>query len=190
MNPLLKKIKACEICKDNLPFPPKPILNFETQARILVVGQAPGVRAHESGIPWNDASGERLRGWLGVTKEQFYNPNIFAIVPMGFCYPGKNKSGDLPPRPECAKKWMNSVHENLKNISLKILIGQYAISHFLGKQNKLISDIIQNQNYENERLFLLPHPSPRNNIWLKKNPWFDEKILPRLNAQLRCCLDK
>lgn len=190
MNPLLKKIRACTICKSHLPFPPKPILNFEPQAKILIVGQAPGAKAHESGTPWNDASGERLRNWLGVTKEQFYNPKIFAIVPMGFCYPGKGKSGDLPPRPECSEKWMKPVRESLKNIELTILIGQFAISHFLNKADEPFSDLIKNQNLKKERLFLLPHPSPRNNIWLKKNPWFEDKILPRLKTSTLPILDR
>lgn len=181
-NRLLKKIKACTLCEPHLPFQPKPILSFETQARLMIVGQAPGTKAHGSGIPWDDASGDRLRDWLGVTKEQFYNPKIFAIVPMGFCYPGKGKSGDLPPRPECSAKWMAPVLNELKNIEMTILIGAYSQAYFL-KEQKSLTDIVRDwQNFQ-PRYFVLPHPSPRNNIWLKKNAWFEKNLLPQLKEK-------
>jgi uracil-DNA glycosylase len=169
MDSLLKKIKQCQICKEFLPNAPKPILNFSSQAKILIVGQAPGIKAHDSGKPWNDASGERLRDWLGVRAAQFYDPTIFAIVPMGFCYPGKGKSGDLPPRPECANHWMHQVLAKLKNIELKILIGTYSQEFFLKNNSGQLTETVKNWKKYQPAIFPLPHPSPRNNIWLKKN---------------------
>jgi len=131
MNPLLKEILECAYCKNDLPLAPKPILSFEPGAKILIAGQAPGRRAHDTGMPWNDASGDRLREWLGVDKPVFYDPKIFAIVPMGFCYPGTGKSGDLPPRPECSRLWSDKVNGALRKIELKIVIGAYAQKHYL-----------------------------------------------------------
>nr|BFD68587.1 uracil-DNA glycosylase family protein [Bdellovibrio sp. HAGR004] len=174
---LLKKIRNCKLCKAHLPLPPRPILNFSPQARILITGQAPGIKAHDSHTPWNDASGDRLREWLGISKEDFYNPEKVAIVPMGFCYPGKGKSGDLPPRPECAKKWMNEILEHLPNIDLHLLIGNYAIQHFLPLEKAGLTEIVQNWKSFYPRHIPLPHPSPRNNLWLRKNPWFEAEVV-------------
>ena len=140
---------------------------------------------HESGIPWNDPSGDRLREWMGVTKEQFYNTKHFSIVPMGFCYPGKGKSGDLPPRPECAETWMAPILEKLPKRQITLLIGQYAQGWFLKSEKKAtLTETVKNwKNYLPE-YFVLPHPSPRNNIWLKKNPWFEKKLVPQLEKRV------
>lgn len=183
MSSLLKKIRTCTLCREHLPFEPKPILNFSREARILIVGQAPGTKAHESGTPWNDASGERLRDWLGVSKEQFYDPKLFAIVPMGFCYPGRGKSGDLPPRPECSQKWMQLILTELRNVQLIILIGGYSQAYFL-KDEMTVTDTVKNWKAYAPKYFPLPHPSPRNNIWLKKNAWFEKGLVPELKKQV------
>lgn len=189
MHKLLKEIRQCTICKEKLPLDPRPILNFSAKSKILIVGQAPGIKAHESNTPWNDASGERLRTWLSVSKEQFYNKDLFAIVPMGFCYPGKGKSGDLPPRPECSKAWMNLILAQLKNIELTVLVGTYAQTYFLGSDQ----DLTENVSSWAKVLpiyFPLPHPSPRNNIWIKKNPWFEKKVLPELKTKVSNILNE
>lgn len=185
MDPLLRKARACTLCQEFLPFDPKPILSFSKESRILVVGQAPGTKAHESGTAWNDASGERLRNWLGVTKEQFYDNRIFAIVPMGFCYPGKGKSGDLPPRPECSAKWMQLILKQLKKIELTILIGSYSQNYFLKTGSGDLTTTVKNWAMYSPQYFPLPHPSPRNNIWLAKNPWFEKSLVPQLKDMIK-----
>ncbi|MBY0371491.1 uracil-DNA glycosylase family protein [bacterium] len=185
MDSLLKKIRQCTLCEKHLPFDPKPILSFSKNSKILICGQAPGTKAHDSSTPWNDASGERLRHWLGVTKEEFYNDSLFAIVPMGFCYPGKGKSGDLPPRPECAEKWMATVLDRLSNVKLTILIGAYSQGHFLKTASGDLTDTVKRWKQYSPHQFPLPHPSPRNNIWLKKNPWFEKDLVPKLRREVR-----
>ena len=182
---LKKNIKACTLCVDYLPYAPKPIFSFSKKSKILVVGQAPGIKVHESGIPWNDASGDRLREWMQVSKEQFYDTNYFSIVPMGLCYPGKGKSGDLPPRMECAEKWMQPILGKIPQIKLTLLIGQYSQQWFLNgtKKNTLTKTVKSWKEYQ-PKYFVLPHPSPRNNIWLKKNPWFEKQLVPRLKKKV------
>ncbi|MDQ5900124.1 MAG: hypothetical protein QG624_1043, partial [Pseudomonadota bacterium] len=147
----------------------------------LIVGQAPGIRVHNTGIPWNDPSGDRLRHWTNLDKKTFYDINQIAIIPMGFCYPGTGPSGDLPPRKECASLWLAKLLAGLPNIQLTLLIGQYAQQHYLGKQAKtnLTQTVASFADYL-PTYFPLPHPSPRNNIWLKRNPWFEKFILPAL----------
>ena len=159
-------------------------------ARILIIGQAPGTKVHESGIPWNDASGIRLRTWLEMSRETFYDERRVAIVPMGFCYPGKGKSGDLPPRPECAATWHHRIWPLLPNVQLTLLIGHYAQQHRLGeRRRKTLTDTVAAfRDYAPEH-FPLPHPSPRNQLWLKKNPWFDSDALPALRKRVREVLD-
>jgi uracil-DNA glycosylase len=187
---LLSEISACTICKDFLPNAPLPVVRASENSKILVVGQAPGRLVHESGIPWNDPSGNRLREWLEVDKEQFYNPDIFALVPMGFCYPGTGDNGDFPPRKECAPQWHNQLLEAMPNIELTLLIGAYAQKYYLGKDmKKNLTETVRVSHEYYPKFVALPHPSPRNNIWMKKNPWFEKEILPLLRSATRSILD-
>jgi uracil-DNA glycosylase len=158
-------------------------------ARILIAGQAPGVRVHESGIPFNDPSGDRLRLWLGVSREQFYDPSLFAILPMGFCYPGTGKSGDLPPRPECAVHWRGKLMAQVPKLKLTLAIGQYAINwHLKQAQKPTLAETVQNWRHYWPAVLPMPHPSPRNNIWLKKNAWFEAEVVPQLQEQVKMIL--
>ncbi len=186
---LLKQIRGCEICAAHLPAGPRPVLTAHRDARVLVIGQAPGARVHASGVPWDDPSGERLRDWLGVDREAFYDERRFALVPMGFCYPGKGKSGDLPPRPECADEWHADVLRFLPGVRLTILLSQYAHARYLGERRKktLTETVRAWREYTPKRL-PLPHPSPRNNIWLRKNPWFEDEVVPYLRRRVRSVL--
>ena len=186
---LALEIRACDICKHELPLGPNPVFQASTKARILIAGQAPGIRVHESSIPFNDPSGDRLRDWLTVDRDSFYDPEKFAIIPMGFCYPGTGKSGDLPPRPECAATWRERLLATLPDIQLTLVIGQYAHKYHLGNNRKknLTETVRAWQEYQ-PNLIPLPHPSPRNNIWLKKNPWFDEDVIPVLQDKIRTLL--
>ena len=179
---LLKEVRACSVCAD-LPLGPRPVLAAARSARILIVGQAPGTRVHETGIPWNDPSGDRLRLWMDVDRDTFYDPRRIAIVPMGFCYPGKGKSGDLPPRPECAPLWHERILEALPGLRLKILAGSYAQAHYLaGRRKKTLTETVRASEDYGEGTIPLPHPSPRNNLWLRKNPWFEQRLVPRLRS--------
>ena len=184
LNRLLKEISRCEECKD-LPLGPRPVMAAHRQSKINIVGQAPGTKVHKSGVPWDDASGKTLREWLNVDASAFYNPKNFAILPMGFCYPGKGKSGDLPPRKECAPLWHKKVLEEMPALELTLLIGQYA-------QKAYLKDNARKNLTENVRAFKeflphylpLPHPSPRNRFWQKKNPWFGEEVVPFLQRRV------
>ncbi len=182
---LLREVRACQVCKAHLPFPPKPILSAAASAKILLVGQAPGRRVHETGIPWNDPSGDRLRDWMQVSRDTFYDEKRIAIVPTGFCYPGTGPGGDLPPRPECAPLWHPRLRAALPNIRLTLLIGSYAQAYYLGaRRQKTLTETVRHcQDYLPEFL-PLPHPSPRNQLWLKRNPWFAEEVLPLLRERL------
>ncbi len=183
LNSLLSEIRGCDICTDHLPAGPNPVLSAHEQARILIIGQAPGKRVHETGIPWHDPSGDRLREWLQITKAQFYDPKLVAIVPMGFCYPGKGRSGDLPPRPECSETWHAELLERMPEVRLTLLLSQYAHARYLGKRRKsTLTETVKAWQEYGPAYFPLPHPSPRNNIWLKKNPWFEQQVLPDLRA--------
>lgn len=186
LDELLTDIRACQLCASHLPLGPRPILRVAQGAKILIVGQAPGTRVHQSGIPWDDASGERLRSWLAMDKQQFYDEGQIAIIPMGFCYPGRGISGDLPPRKECAPTWLPLLQTHLGEIRTTLLIGQYAIEHYLGAARKAtLTQTVQHWQAYAPDFFPLPHPSPRNNIWLKRNPWFNAEVVPALQAHLR-----
>jgi uracil-DNA glycosylase len=181
---LLSQVRSCQVC-DGLPLGPKPILQLSASAKILIAGQAPGRITHHKGIPFDDPSGNRLREWLGVSKDEFYDASKIAIVPMGFCFPGTGKSGDLPPRKECAENWRKPVLEQLENIELTLVIGQYALDWHIadGKKTKLTDRVAAWKNYM-PNILPLPHPSPRNNLWLKRNPWFEEEVLPALKSRV------
>lgn len=183
MSKLLREIRSCTFCESELPFPPKPILQFHRSSKLLLIGQAPGVRAHHSGKPWNDASGERLREWLEIDVEKFYNPKFLSIVPMGLCYPGRGKTGDLPPRKECSVLWMDSILSHLKNLEKLILVGSYSTNHFLGAGD--LTQKIREHAVSDSHYVVLPHPSPRNNIWLRKNEWFEREALPLIRRKTR-----
>ncbi len=185
---LLEDVRACRLCEPHLPLGPNPILQIHPAARILIAGQAPGRRVHESGVPFDDPSGDRLREWLGVTHDEFYDPGKIAILPMGFCYPGTGKSGDLPPRPECAPAWRSQLLAILENLELTLVIGQYAIRSHLPASGKNLTDTVRAWRDYGGDVIPLPHPSPRNNIWLKKNPWFGESLLPHLRRATRRAL--
>lgn len=182
---LLVEVRKCRVCESSLPLGPRPVLQAGEAATILIVGQAPGVRVHNSGIPWDDASGERLRMWMGVNKDCFYDQNRTAIIPMGYCYPGRGNGGDLPPRKECAELWLNHLLEKLPHIELTLLIGLYAQRHFLGSRRKstLTETVRAWREYAPEYL-PLPHPSARNTPWFQRNPWFESELLPTLRERI------
>lgn len=181
---LLQEIKSCQICKDHLPLGPNPVVTISERSPILIIGQAPGLAVHKSGLPWNDKSGDNLRDWLGIEKEQFYNPSIFSIVPVGFCYPGKGKSGDLPPRRECSIHWHPLILQKVKP-KLILLAGLYAQQLFLGNLVKSsLTETVRNYQDYLPKFFPLPHPSPRNNIWQKRNSWFKNSVLPSLKKEI------
>ncbi|MDC0257431.1 uracil-DNA glycosylase family protein [Crocinitomicaceae bacterium] len=183
MESLLHDIQKCTICKDHLPNDPLPVVRASANSKILVVGQAPGRLVHESGIPWNDPSGNRLRDWLQVDRNLFYNPDVFALVPMGFCYPGTGTSGDYPPRKECAPQWHEQLTEAMPEIQLTLLIGAYAQKYYLGKEmKKNLTETVRATHEYYPKFVALPHPSTRNNIWMKKHPWFETEVLPLLRA--------
>ena len=185
---LLNDVKACSICKEFLPLGPRPILQFHPKAKILIAGQAPGKKVHESGVPFDDASGKRLREWLGITSDVFYDSKLISILPMGFCYPGTGKSGDLPPRLECAVEWRKKLIQKLVDIELILVIGQYAQKYHFDKRNSSLTDLVKSWRTYWPNMVPLPHPSPRNNIWLKQNPWFEAKLLPNLKKQVASVL--
>lgn len=189
MDKLIEEIKQCCACEKFLPLGPHPVVQVQPSTKILIIGQAPGTKVHKTGIPWNDPSGDRLREWLQMEKEVFYNARQIAIMPMAFCYPGKGKSGDLPPRPECAPMWHQKILENLSELQLILLIGQYAQNYYLrscgfNKKYKTLTERVFNFADCPAPFFPLPHPSPRNQIWLKKNPWFYESCIPALRSRV------
>lgn len=187
MESLLRGIRACRVCETELPLGPRPIVKASKTAKILIIGQAPGTKVHETGIPWNDPSGNRLREWMDVDSATFYDENRIAIMPMGFCYPGHiEKGGDAPPRPECAPLWHDKLKEQMSSIQLTLLVGQYAQRYYLGKRGKktLTETVRCWQEYQPDS-FVTPHPSWRSATWLKKNPWFEEEILPVMRARIK-----
>ncbi len=179
---LLGDIRACQHCAD-LPLGPRPVLQANASARLRIVGQAPGRRVHETGVPWDDASGVRLRDWLGLTPTQFYDSAKVAIVPMGFCYPGRALSGDNPPRRECAPRWHRKLDDELRGIELTVLVGHYAIDHYLADRKPSLAETIRDWERHLAAGWLpLPHPSPRNQPWLARNEWFEAELVPHVQA--------
>ena len=178
---LLAEIAGCTRCAADLPLGPRPVLRAAATARILVAGQAPGIRVHETGIPFNDPSGDRLRDWMGIDRETFYDTGRIAIVPMGFCYPGSAERGDLPPRPECARQWHPRLLPLLGRIELVLAIGAHAHRyHLRGRRKGSLTDTVRHWREYLPGVIPLPHPSPRNNGWLKQNPWFDRELVPEV----------
>ena len=182
---LLRDVRACTLCAASLPEGPRPVLQVHGLARILIAGQAPGSKVHKTGVPFDDASGDRLRHWLGVDKDAFYDEQRIALLPMGFCYPGTGKSGDLPPRPECAATWRKKILAQLPNVELTIVIGQYAqVWHLRDTAKSNLTETVAAWREYWPAVLPLPHPSPRNNIWLKRNDWFEGDVLPSLRTRV------
>jgi uracil-DNA glycosylase len=184
---LLQEIRGCRMCAADLPLGPRPVLRAARSARLMIVGQAPGTRVHETGIPWNDASGDRLRDWLAVDRDRFYDESRIAIIPMGFCYPGVDRNGgDRPPRPECARHWHPRLAPHLSAVELTLLIGGYAQKYYLGGGRRpSMTETVRHWRDCAPRFLPLPHPSWRNTAWLRKNPWFAEEILPVLRERVQ-----
>jgi uracil-DNA glycosylase len=184
---VLREARACTLCAQRLPLGPRPVLRAKAAARLLIVGQAPGTRVHETGIPWNDASGDRLRGWMGLTRETFYDDKLIAIVPIGFCYPGRNeKGGDRPPIPECAPLWHPRIVPQLAQVRLTLLVGTYAQRFYLGPEGgKTVAETVGRWRDFLPRFLPLPHPSWRTKAWEHARPWFARDLLPELRARIR-----
>ena len=181
---LLAEVRSCSRCAAHLPLGPRPVLQIDAPARILIAAQAPGRKVHQTGLPFNDPSGDRLRSWLGISREIFYDPGQVAILAMGFCYPGTGRSGDLPPRPECAWAWRRQLLAHLEGLQLTLAIGQYAQAYHLPGRATSLTETVQAWRSFWPGIIPLPHPSPRNNLWLKRNPWFAEELLPALRARV------
>ncbi len=183
---LLDRVHACDICRNHLPLGPRPVVRISATAKILIIGQAPGTRVHETGVPWDDPSGERLRAWMGLDGERFYDVSRIAIMPTGFCYPGRDpKGGDLPPRPECAPTWHGPLREHLRSVQLTLLVGMHAQAHCLGARRKrsMTETVRAWQEYAPE-IIPTPHPSWRTGIWVKKNPWFEADVVPEIRRRV------
>lgn len=190
-NELVTSVMNCRECEKHLPLGPRPVIRINPASKILIIGQAPGKAVHLSGVPWDDKSGDNLRSWLGVDKSLFYDEKSFALMPMGFCYPGTGRSGDLPPRPECAPYWHEKLIKHMKKIRLTILIGKYAQEYYLGGKQKInLTETVKVAAEFLPSFFPLPHPSPRNNIWQKKNPWFATEVVPVLRAKISSIVEK
>ena len=191
MERLLAEIRNCVICLPQLIHGVNPVLSAHKNSKIAIVGQAPGSVVHRTGIPWDDKSGERLRQWLNIDKSIFYNPEQIALIPMGFCYPGKGKTGDLPPRIECAPQWHDPLFEQMNKLELVVLIGAYAQGYYLKEKiKKTLSETVRNYTDYLPDFFVLPHPSPRNNIWMKKNPWFEKDLIPEFKIIVKELIEK
>ncbi len=183
---LTETIRACTICEEHLPLGPRPVFHLHPEARIALISQAPGRVVHENGVPWRDQSGERLRTWLGVDDALFYDSHLFAILPMGFCYPGRGKSGDLPPRPECAPAWHETALRFMPQLRLKVLIGAHAQKYYLGKKaRRNLTETVRHYKDYLPHYFPIPHPSPLNTGWLRQRPWVEEEVMPELRARIR-----
>ena len=183
---LLKAVRNCVVCEAHLPLGARPVLQVGAGARVLIVGQAPGALVHASGVPWDDASGEKLRAWMGIDKTTFYDDSQIAIIPMGYCYPGRGGGGDLPPRRECAELWLDQLLNKMPRIELTLLIGLHAQRHFLGprRQSTLTKTLLRWKDYGPDYI-PLPHPSPRNTPWFQAHPWFEQETVPMLRDRVR-----
>lgn len=189
MEELFEQIKKCRVCEDFLKDGVNPVVAASEKSKIIIIGQAPGRIVHNTGIPWNDKSGDNLRNWLQIDKTTFYDTTKIALVPMGFCFPGTGKTGDLPPRPECAPLWHEKLLNLMPNVELVLLIGQYAQKYYLGDNAKsTLTETVRNFANYLPQYFPLPHPSPRNNIWQAKNEWFQEIVLPELREKIKIIL--
>lgn len=185
---LVKDVRGCRLCESHLPMGPRPVIQVHPQAKILIAGQAPGRKVHESGVSFDDPSGNRLREWLGISREVFYDAEQIALLAMGFCYPGTGKSGDLPPRPECAPAWREQLLAHLGNVKMTLVLGQYAQAYHFGKSRMTLTERVKLwRDYWPDKV-PLPHPSPRNNLWLRKNPWFEKELLPELKDRVSTIL--
>ena len=186
---LQNEISNCRICQESLPLGANPVVQINPNAKILIAGQAPGLKVHQSNIPFNDASGNRLRDWMGIDKTIFYDDSKIAILPMGFCYPGKGKSGDLPPKKECATHWREKTLKQLKGIQFTIVIGIYATKwHFPEMEHLNLTDIVKRIHSTVSDKIVIPHPSPRNIAWFKRNPWFEQQVIPQLKRKVKVIL--
>lgn len=188
MKSLIEQVNNCDICAKHLPHSVRPVISVSKTSRILIIGQAPGRRVHETGIPWNDPSGDQLRDWLQIDKQQFYDNHSIAIMPMGFCFPGTSKSGDLAPRKECAPQWHDLLLKNMPEVKLTLLIGQYAQKYYLKESFNSVTGNVRQFKTLPSNFFPLPHPSPRNRIWQKNNPWFVTEVVPKLRLKVRSIL--
>ena len=189
LNALVREIRACRVCAPHLPHEPRPVVRVQADARILIVGQAPGRLVHETGLPWNDPSGDRLRAWMGIGRDTFYDPSNIAVAAMGFCFPGTVGGADLPPRRECAPLWRPRLLPLLKKVRLTLLVGAYAQRYHLGDAVKptLGETVRAWRDYGSDRM-PLPHPSWRNTAWLKRNPWFEDELAPELRRRVSLAL--
>jgi uracil-DNA glycosylase len=194
LSALLAEVRRCQICTPSLPLGPRPVLQCSPQARILIAGQAPGSKVHASGVPFDDASGERLRSWMGIDRSTFYDADSIALLPMGFCYPGSGKSGDLAPRPECAANWREPLMKQLTQVELTLVLGQYAQAYHFKSAACSLTERVGNWreywHHDASTMLPLPHPSPRNNRWFRKNPWFENELLPELKIRVNELLRK
>jgi uracil-DNA glycosylase len=189
LSKLLREVRACSVCAAHLPLPPRPILRASATARLLIVGQAPGIKVHNTGIPWNDPSGDRLRWWLQLSRVEFYDEAKIAIVPAGFCYPGKGRSGYLPPRPECAPLWHPRLRAAMPKIELTLLVGSYAQSYYLRHATRVsLTETVRTWAKYLPEFIPLPHPSPRNIRWLRTNDWFEREVVPAMRQRVKLLL--
>jgi len=188
LDELVVRARACRVCAEHLPHGPRPVLQIDRAARVLVIGQAPGAKVHASGVPWSDRSGERLRAWMGIDETAFYDARRIAIVPVGLCYPGRAASGDRPPRRECAPLWLDPLRARLPDVALTLLVGRHAQAHVL-RGTASLSAVMRDWRRHAPAVIPLPHPSPRNIAWFQQNPWFEHELLPVLRGAVRRAID-